>query len=64
MIAYQGIVINKKSSYCKDRANQGRVNQGLAVLTSYTNGSLTTCTIFYYLNLFRLSKCRAETRIR
>ena len=21
--AYQGIVINKKSSYCKDRANQG-----------------------------------------
>ena len=24
----------KKSSYCKDRANQGRVNQGLIVLTS------------------------------
>ena len=29
--ANQGIVINKKSSYCKDRANQGFVNQGLAV---------------------------------
>ena len=30
--ANQGIVINKKSSYCKDRANQGRLNQGLTVL--------------------------------
>ena len=29
--ANQGIVINKKSSYCKDRANQGRLNQGLTV---------------------------------
>ena len=29
--ANQGIVTNKKSSYCKDRANQGRVNQGLTV---------------------------------
>ena len=32
--ANQGIVINKKSSYCKDRANQGRLNQGLTVVTS------------------------------
>ena len=31
--ANQGTVINKKSSYCKDRANQGRVNQGIAVET-------------------------------
>ena len=30
--ASQGIVINKKSSYCKDRANQGRLNQGLTVI--------------------------------
>ena len=29
--ANQGIVINKKSSYCKDLANQGRLNQGLTV---------------------------------
>ena len=30
--ANQGIVINKKLSYCKDRANQGHLNQGLTVL--------------------------------
>ena len=30
--ANRGMVINIKSSYCKDRANQGRVNQGIAVL--------------------------------
>ena len=29
--ANRGMVINKKSSYCKDCANQGRVNQGIAV---------------------------------
>ena len=29
--ANQGIVINKKSSYCKDRVNQGRANLGLTV---------------------------------
>ena len=29
--ANQGMVINKKSSYCKDLANQERVNQGPTV---------------------------------
>ncbi len=30
--AKQGMGIKSKSSYCKDHANQGRVNQGPAVL--------------------------------
>ena len=34
--ANQGIVINMKSSYCKDRANQGRVNQGLTVTLRFS----------------------------
>ena len=32
--ANQGIVINKKLSYCKNDANQDRVSQGLAVNVS------------------------------
>ena len=35
--ANQGIVINKKLSYCKDRANQGRSNQGLTVVAFFSN---------------------------
>ena len=34
--ANQGIVINKKPYYCKDCANQGRVNQGIAVAKNNT----------------------------
>jgi hypothetical protein len=35
--ANQGIVINKKLSYCKDRDNQGHVNQALTVCVCLTS---------------------------
>ena len=35
--AKQGMGIKSKSSYCKDHANQGHVNQGPAVFSNWLN---------------------------
>ena len=50
--ANQGIVFPKKSSYCKDRAIQGFVNQGIAVKVYPRN--LVLCYVLICLFIFHL----------